>query len=133
VQGDDQLEPALAGVSTGPGRAVLIVEPSPDQQARLARLTSVSGHRAVATSTLDGARAFLGAFPVDLVLLSEELAGSAPLPIVAEMVGRRPGARVVIMTQPKGPGGEIAEAPTDALEYVSRALGPEQLRSLIES
>ncbi|MFI5308153.1 MAG: response regulator [Polyangiales bacterium] len=131
VQSDGEIEHAVAGLERGRGRAVLIVEPSPDHQARLARLTAVSGHRAVATSTLDGARALLRAFPVDLVLLAEELTGDTPLPVVAEMVGRRPNARVVIMTHPKS-DDEPSEFPQlGTLEYIPRSLGHDDLQSLL--
>jgi DNA-binding NtrC family response regulator len=130
---DNDLQRALAGLSHGPGRAVLIVEPSPDQQARLARLMAVNGHRAIGTSTLDGAIAFLRAFPVDLVLLSEELAGDNPLRVVAEIVGNRPNARIAIMT-PSRPRQE--DAPQDAtrfaaLDYVPSSFGAEELQTLL--
>ena len=129
---DNDLQRALAGLSHGPGRAVLIVEPSPDQQARLARLMAVNGHRAIGTSTLDGALAFLRAFPVDLVLLSEELAGDNPLRVVAEIVGNRPNARIAIMTPTRAPG----TPPSDpgrfaALDYVPSSFGAEELQTLL--
>jgi len=128
---DNDLQRALAGLSHGPGRAVLIVDPSPDQQARLARLMAVNGHRAIGTSTLDGALAFLRAFPVDLVLLSEELAGDNPLRVVAEIVGNRPNARIAIMT-PSRPGAE-ANDPVRfaALDYVPSSFGADELQTLL--
>ena len=63
------IEHALRGLTTAKGRAVLIVEPNPDQQARLARLVAVRGHRVIGTTSIEGAVAFMRAFPVDLVLL----------------------------------------------------------------
>jgi ActR/RegA family two-component response regulator len=128
---DEQLTHALERLGRGPGRAVLIVEPSPDHQARLARLIAVHGHRAIGTSTIDGALAFLRAFPVDLVLLAEEVAGDSPLRVVAQLVGRRPNARIVIMTPPST-GLPIPEgARLAALEYVPRSLGVDVLQSLL--
>jgi len=129
----DDVPNAVRDLRTGPGRAVLIVEPSPDQQARLARLLAVRGHRAVGTTTLDGALALLRAFPVDLILLAEEVAGESPLRVVAEIVGRRPNARIVIMTRPRK-----AEAIDDAdrlsaLEYVPRSFDGDALAALIPS
>jgi ActR/RegA family two-component response regulator len=129
VPRDEQLKQALERLGDAPGRAVLIVEPSPDHQARLARLMAVHGHRAIGTSTLDGARAFLQAFPVDLVLLAEEVTADAPLQVVAEMIGRRPNARIVIMT-PKD--AETAESRRfAALEYVPRSFGVDVLQTLL--
>lgn len=128
---DDELKHALTGLSQGPGRAVLIVEPSPDRQARLARLMAVHGHRAIGTSSLDGARAFLRAFPVDLVLLAEEIAGSSPLTVVADLVGRRPHARVVIMSRQSAPEVELEAPRLGALEYVPHSFGGDVLQSLL--
>ena len=130
----DRLPDAVEGLSKGPGRAVLIVDPSPDHQARLARLMAVHGHRAIGTSSLDGAFAFLQAFPADLVLLSEEAAGATPHTVVADIADRRPNARVAIMVPP-----DHAELDTDgevstdegALEYVPRAMNGETLATLL--
>ena len=128
---DDQLQQALRDLQGGPGRAVLIVEPNPDHQSRLARLMAVHGHRAVGTSTLEGALAFLQAFPADLVLLAEELVGDSPLRVVAEIVGQRPGARIVIMTQPSTSPDKPEAEPRGALEYVPRSFGVDVLQTLL--
>lgn len=129
----NQLHEALRDLEAGPGRAVLIVEPSPDHQARLARLMAVHGHRAVGTSSLEGALAFLRAFPADLVLLAEELVGDSPLRVVAEIVGRRPGARIVIMTPPTSlqPIPNLGPTHLGALEYVPRSFGGDVLEALL--
>lgn len=130
---------AIKGLSKGPGRAVLIVDPSPDHQARLARLMAVHGHRAIGASSLDGAFAFLQAFPADLVLLSEEAAGAEPRSVVADIAGRQPNARVAIMV-PNVSAETDVDTETDAdgeplaaLEYVPRALNGETLATLLPS
>ncbi len=126
------IEQALRGLQNGPGRVVLIVEPSPDQQAKMARLLAVRGHRAIGTTSLDGALAFLRAFPVDLVLLAEEVAGDAPLRVVAELIGRRPNARIVILTpQRDTPAAAIARDRMAALEYMPRSFDGETLAALL--
>jgi ActR/RegA family two-component response regulator len=111
----------------------LIVEPSPDQQARLARLLAVRGHRAIGTTTLDGALALLRACPVDLILLAEEVAGASPLRVVAEIVGRRPNARIVIMTPPNKADAIDAADRLSALEYVPRSFDGDALAALLPS
>lgn len=123
-----EFQEVLQNLRGGRGRAVLIVEPSPDQQARLARLMAVHGHRAIGTASLDGALAFLEAFPVDLVLLAEELAGATPLRVVADIVGRRPNARIAIMTPPPG---DVEAGRYSALEYVPRSFGGDVLETLL--
>jgi DNA-binding NtrC family response regulator len=133
VASDEHLKQALRRLGDAKGHAVLIVEPSPDQQARLARLLAVRGHRVIGTSTMDGARAFLQAFPVDLVLLAEEVAGDSPLQVVADMVGRRPNARIVIMTPQDAVENGDESRRFAALEYVSRSLGGDVLQNLLPS
>ena len=126
------IEQALRGLQNGPGRVVLIVEPSPDQQAKMARLLAVRGHRAIGTTSLDGALAFLRAFPVDLVLLAEEVAGDAPLRVVAELIGRRPNARIVILTPHRDtPAAAIVRDRMAALEYMPRSFDGETLAALL--
>ena len=128
---------AVEGLSKGPGRAVLIVDPSPDHQARLARLMAVHGHRAIGTSSLDGAFAFLQAFPADLVLLSEEAAGATPRTVVADIGNRRPNARVAIMVPHDRAeldgDAELGADDEERLEYVPRALNGETLATLLPS
>jgi CheY-like chemotaxis protein len=135
VVADDMhgIESALRGLAHGPGRAVLIVDPGPDQQAKVARLLAVLGHRAIGTSSLDGALALLRAFPVDLVLLAEEVAGDAPLRVVAELVGQRPHARVVIVTPPDGPHDAADRPHGSTLEYVPRPFDRATLAALLPS
>jgi ActR/RegA family two-component response regulator len=135
VERNDPFAEALRKLSRSSGRAVLIVEPSPDHQARLARLVAVHGHRAVGTCSLDGALALLRVFPVDLVLLAEEIAGRAPLQVVADIVARRPETRIVIMTPPGGSGAAAVDddGRLATLEYVPRLFGGDVLQSLLPS
>jgi ActR/RegA family two-component response regulator len=123
-----EVQRALQGHAVGPGRAVLVVEPGHDQQARLARLVTVRGHRAIGTSSMDGARAFIRAFPVDLVLLAEEVVGDSALAVVAEVLGTRPHARVVIMTAPAHAGFGHASR---VLEHIERPFSVDALTRLL--
>jgi DNA-binding NtrC family response regulator len=128
----DGVEHALRGLTGGPGSAVLIVEPSPDHQARVARLLAVRGHRAIGTTSVDGAVAFMRAFPVDLVLLAEEVAGDAPWRVIAELLTGRPKTRVVIMTPPKR-ANEAEPSRESAFEYVPRSFEGDALAELLPS
>jgi ActR/RegA family two-component response regulator len=131
VERDEPFSDALRKLSRSTGRAVLIVEPSPDHQARLARLVAVHGHRAIGTCGLDGALALLRVFPVDLVLLAEEITGGTPLEVVAEIVSRRPATRIVIMTPPASASADADEGRLAALEYVPRLFGGDVLQTLL--
>lgn len=154
--GNDGVNDLLRGLHGGPGRAVLIIEPNPDQQSRLARQVTVRGHRVIGTSSLDGALALLREFPVDLVLVSEALVAAEPLRIVGELVSARPNARVVIMTLPPTPSSATRRRRSDpalpvaaptaatkpataqaarprpgALEYIARPFSGEALSTLL--
>ena len=134
----DAVVATVKGLTNGPGRAVLIVDPSPDHQARLARLMAVHGHRAIGTSSLDGAFAFLQAFPADLVLLAEEAAGATPRSVVADIADRRPNARVAIMVpsdhvELESDGEVDPDSDVAALEYVPHAMNGDTLAILLPS
>ncbi|MDD9937790.1 MAG: response regulator [Myxococcales bacterium] len=129
--GKDDVRRALQQLRPGAGHAVLLVEPNPDLQSKLARLVTVHGHRVIGTSSLDGALALLEAFPVDLVLLAEEVCGHDPTSVVAELVSIRPHARIVIMTAPEPAESGVRPARFEALEYAPRPFDPEALDALI--
>ena len=99
----------------------------------MARLLAVRGHRAIGTTSIDGALAFLRAFPVDLVLLAEEAVGDSPLRVVAELVGRRPNARIVILTPPRAAAPASMLDRVGALEYMPRSFDGETLAALLPS
>lgn len=99
----------------------------------MARLLAVRGHRAIGTTSIDGALAFLRAFPVDLVLLAEEVVGDSPLRVVAELVGRRPNARIVILTPPRTSATAVIRDRIAALEYMPRSFDGEALAALLPS
>jgi DNA-binding NtrC family response regulator len=130
---DGDIRQALGGLRGGPGAAVLIVEPNPDRQSAMARLVAVHGHRAIGTSSIDGARALMEAFPVDLVLLAEELGGGDPVRVVGELVSLQPNARIVVLTQPEEPGSGVRPARFRALEYQSRPVNAATLQALLAS
>jgi DNA-binding NtrC family response regulator len=112
-------------------RAVLIIESDPDQQQRLARLLTLGGHRVIGTSTVDGGRTLLKEFPVDLVLIAEELTVPNPMAVIADMVGVRPEARFVVLTEPEEPVSGVRPARFEALEYLERPTEPEAFRALL--
>jgi ActR/RegA family two-component response regulator len=96
----------------------------------MARLLAVRGHRAIGTTSIDGALAFLRAFPVDLVLLAEEVVGDSPLRVVAELIGRRPNARIIILTPPRN-ATAVTPDRIAALEYMPRSFDGEALAALL--
>lgn len=62
---------------------MLIVEPDPNVQWRLARMLTLSGLRVVGTSSLSGARMLISRWPVDLILLSQTITSENGNPLTA--------------------------------------------------
>lgn len=126
--------PQKQSEATGPdrtgrrGQAVLILEPDPSQQSRLARMITVGGHRVVGTSSLDGALALLSQFPVDLLLISEECARAWVDRLVAYAQDRRPGVRVIILAADADPSRLRRTYP--GVRYVQRPARMEHLSAL---
>ena len=116
-------------------RSVLVIEPDPNQQSAIAREVSVAGHQVIGTDTLDGAKSLLAAYPVDLVLLSEELTLADPLGVVAQLVGLRPETRIIVVTQPESERAtsDIRPARHEALEYLPGPVEPNRLAMLLAS
>ena len=108
-------------------RGILVVEADPDLQWRLARMLTVEGNRVVGTSSGDGALALVERWPVDLVLVSEELPGMEGLEVIRHLHDALPELVSVLM----------AEELTEDLHAASRMAGasacirkPRDIRSL---
>jgi DNA-binding NtrC family response regulator len=118
-------------------RSVLVIEPDPDGQSRLAREVSLTGHQVIGTDSLDGAKSLLAAYPVDLILLAEGLTLTDPLGVVAELVGLRPEARIIVVTHPESDAesghSDIRPARHEALEYLPGPVEPDRLAMLLAS
>lgn len=78
---------------------VLVVESDPDLQWRLARTLTVEGNRVVGTSSGDGALALVAEWPVDLVLVSEELPGMEGIEVIRHLHERCPTLVSVLLAE----------------------------------
>lgn len=113
-------------------RGVLVVENDPDLQWGLARMLTVLGHRVVGTSSSDGALALLAEWPVDLVLLAEDLPGMDGLELARHVRERAPGVPVILLAN-DGPGvGDAANA-AGVSAYLVKPFQLETLRELVLS
>lgn len=83
--------------------AVLVIEPEPELQWKLAHQLTVLGHRVVGTSSAEGARALLRHWPVDLVLVAEAVPGTTGVELAKELRASHPKAPVVLMTRSESP------------------------------
>lgn len=95
---DKKIHEAARVVAERRPRGVLVVEDDPDLQWRLARMLTVQGNRVVGTSSGDGALALISQWPVDLVLIDEDLPGMSGLDVARRIRGSHPHIPVVLMT-----------------------------------
>jgi len=110
------------------GSAVLIVEPDPDFQSRLARMFTIQGHRVVGTASVDGALALLSQFPVDLLLVAEECPSKDVAAIAQAAAAHRNGTRVLVIGE--GPLGSFHTG-VPQVEYVERPARMDQVATLV--
>ncbi len=121
---------------------ILVVEPNPDQQWQMARQLTVGGHRVIGTASCDGALALLGQYPVDLVLMAEELPRTDGVSLAARLRKSNPALRIVIVGDPDEP--ESTSDPTrsgvrphvdpelaGAVDFLPRPLPQEALAALL--
>jgi CheY-like chemotaxis protein len=102
-------ESAVGPVLSG----ILVVEDDPDLQWRLARMLTVQGHRVVGTGSGDGALALVSQWPVDLILVDDELPGMSGLEVAALLREEHPQIPVVLM----------ASAESEELHVAARLAG----------
>ena len=126
-----KLTGAEKAATSVPERAasVLVVEDDPDLQWRLTRMLTLKGHRVVGTSSGEGALALLAEWPVDLVLVDEDLPGMSGVEVVARVRVDHPAIPVVMMTGSDGPEAQLAARLAGAVALLAK---PFQLDALFE-
>jgi len=95
----DVLDVRSLPVSKSRAKGILIVEDDPDAQWTLARSLTVRGNRVVGASSAESAIALISAWPVDLVMLDDELPGMSGLELVREIRNVYPNIAVVFMSK----------------------------------
>jgi DNA-binding NtrC family response regulator len=76
---------------------ILVIERDPDLQWHLARSLTVQGHRVVGTSSGEGALALIAEWPVDLVLVDEDLPRTSGLEVAEHIRRSHPEVPVVLI------------------------------------
>lgn len=110
---------------------ILVVERDPDVQWHLARMLTVQGHRVVGTSSGDGALALVAQWPVDLVLVGEDLPGMSGLEVASRLRKQTPDVPVVLMTRASSDESSLAARVAGAAASIVRPFRPEALASLL--
>jgi len=120
--GSQSLSPAAAG-----GPTVLIVEPLPDQQWKLARMFTVQGYRVIGSASLHAAKALLRRFPVNLILLAEGSCEDGLEEALEGLMVQARKTRVLVMSDSKE--AQQLAAKTAGVECVSR---PSRMQDLLD-
>ncbi len=128
---EHKLREATKAAAAMPATGVLVVEPDPDLQWRLARKLTVLGHRVVGTSSGDGALALLEQWPVDLVLVDEDLPGMSGLEVVRRVRSSYPSAAVILMTGGESPEVRLAARLAGVVGCLVKPFRSEALEELL--
>jgi CheY-like chemotaxis protein len=122
-------EPAAGGRALTPRRprGVLLVENDPDLQWRLARMLTVDGNRVVGTSSSDGALALMAQWPVDVVLVAEDLPGMDGIELAKHIRRDHPEVPIVLMAE-EGPDVELAARMAGATAWLVKPFRVEELQ-----
>ena len=110
---------------------VLVVESDPDLQWRLARTLTVEGNRVVGTSSGDGALALVSEWPVDLVLVSEELPGMEGIEVIRHLHERCPTLVSVLLADEDSPDLRAAARLAGATTCIRKPKDVHQLVAVI--
>ena len=127
----DNAARAATSVASQPA-GILVVENDPDLQWRLARTLTVNGNRVVGTSSGDGAMALLGQWPVDLVLVAEDLPGVDGFGVAKAIRDCYPGVPVVLMAE-QAPNVQMAARLAGAVACLVKPFRLDAVRELIDS
>jgi DNA-binding response OmpR family regulator len=111
---------------------VLVVEDDPDLQWSLARMLTVQGNRVVGTGSGEGALALLAQWPVDLVLVAEQLPGLSGIEVAEQIRSHNPQIPVVLMSAEPTPELRVAARLAGVIGCLTKPFRYEVLRDLIK-
>ena len=111
---------------------ILVVESDPDQQWRAARMLTLEGHRVVGTGSGEGALALLSHWPVDLVMVSENLTGMDGIEVAHLIAEVSPETPVVLVVE-EGARGHAAASLVGAAACLTKPFRLDAIRDLLSS
>ncbi len=82
---------------------VLIVEPDPDLQSKLASMLRERGHCVVGTSSGDGALALVEQWPVEMVFVEHDLPRLDPFDVIRRLNAACDSVGIVLMSEKTSP------------------------------
>ena len=111
---------------------MLIVEPDPNIQWRLARMLTLTGLRVVGTSSLSGARMLISRWPVDLILLSQTLTTESGDPLTAGLNDHDARLPVVLIADEEDETDGDFVSTTGMVHRIRRPFTQEKVSRLVQ-
>lgn len=119
------------GVISNRGHGVLVVESDPDLQWRIARTLTVDGNRVVGTSTGEGALALLEQWPVDLVLVDENLPGIDGIELIRRLADTSPDITLILLTDSEDPDLQVTARLAGATSCIRKPFRVDVLEAVL--
>lgn len=110
---------------------VLVVEDDPELQWRVARMLTVQGSRVVGTSTGEGALALIAQWPVDWVLVDDELPGMSGMQFIEHLRLHYPSASIAMMMSRSDASLRDAAKAMGVRVFLEKPIRKEMLQSLL--
>jgi CheY-like chemotaxis protein len=111
---------------------ILLVEADPDVQWKLARMLTALGNRVVGASTGDGALALIAEWPVDLVLIDQNLPGMSGIEVAERIRQAHEDIPLVLMTATESPDLRMRARLAGAIGLLVKPFAFAHLHELVE-
>ena len=113
------------------GRGILVVESDPDVQWRIARTLTVEGNRVVGSSSGEGALALLEQWPVELVLVDENLPGIDGIELIRRLSDAWPDITSILLTDSDDPDLQVTARLAGAVSCIRKPLRADVLDAVL--
>lgn len=113
------------------GRGVLVVESDPDLQWRIARELTIEGSRVVGASTGEGALALIDQWPVDLVLVDENLPGIDGIELIRRLAEVMPEITLILLTDSDDPDLQVTARLAGATSCIRKPFRADVLDAIL--
>jgi len=124
---------AVATIPQTRARGIVVVEDDPDLQWKVARMLTVRGNRVVGTSSGEAALELIRQWPVDLVLVDDELPGMSGLELAVAIGEEHPDIPVVMMSSEGADLDELGHKLAGVVATIAKPFCPDTLLELLRS
>jgi CheY-like chemotaxis protein len=124
---------AVATIPPTRARGVVVVEDDPDLQWKVARMLTVRGNRVVGTSSGEAALELIRQWPVDLVLVDDQLPGMSGVELDRAIGREHPDIPVVLMSSEGAVPDELGHKLAGVVATITKPFCPDALLELLRS